>query len=168
MSIIAIKSIQRQKWYQLGIIGRIVFVQSCMQMQKTLSYAHFIIKFNWTLHNIRCQNIPDVLIHIVCNYADMIHERNTLISKAYPLLRAYCRERYGLEFQAVDMRWGVQSGARDDHSSADLCIEEIHSSQKLSVGPNFVVSSIVIPFDCVIILQTFFFSVRFFDFFLCE
>ena len=70
----------------------------------------------------------------------MENERNKLISEAYPYLREYCHEKHGLEFQAVDMRWGVQSGARDDHSTMELCAEAIENSQQHSIGPNFVVN----------------------------
>ena len=73
-------------------------------------------------------------------YLDMSQERNALMSKAYPKLKAYCKERHGLEFQVVDMRWGVQNTARDDHSTNELCMDEIRNSQLHSVGPNFVVS----------------------------
>ena len=43
-------------------------------------------------------------------------------------------------FQVVDMRWGVRDEASDDHSAADLCMKELESCQRLSVGPSFVVS----------------------------
>ena len=56
----------------------------------------------------------------------------------YPKLKEYCRER-GLEFQVVDMRWGVRDESTDDHKTADLCMNEIDNCQRLSLGPNFVV-----------------------------
>lgn len=57
----------------------------------------------------------------------------------YPNLKKYCREIHGLDFQVVDMRWGVRDEATDDHMTTNLCINEIHNCQKLSMGPNFVV-----------------------------
>ena len=45
-----------------------------------------------------------------------------------------------LYFQVVDMRWGVRDEATDDHMTTELCMKEIASCQRLSVGPNFVVS----------------------------
>ena len=57
----------------------------------------------------------------------------------YPKLKEYCRER-GLEFQVVDMRWGVRDESTDDHKTADLCMQEIDNCQRLSLGPNFVVN----------------------------
>jgi hypothetical protein len=65
-------------------------------------------------------------------------ERNMLMENIYPKLKEYCRER-GLEFQVVDMRWGVRDESTDDHKTADLCMNEIDNCQRLSLGPNFVV-----------------------------
>lgn len=57
----------------------------------------------------------------------------------YPKLRTYC-QRHGLEFQVVDMRWGVRDEATADHKTSELCLQEIRNCQRLSPGPNFVVS----------------------------
>ena len=38
------------------------------------------------------------------------------------------------------MRWGVRDEATDDHMTTELCMTEIDNCQRLSVGPNFVVS----------------------------
>ena len=59
----------------------------------------------------------------------------------YPKLKEYCREKHGLEFQVVDMRWGVRDEATDDHKTTELCMQEIDNCQRVSVGPNFVVTS---------------------------
>lgn len=45
-------------------------------------------------------------------------------------------------FQVVDMRWGVRDEATDDHMTTKLCMQEIDNCQRLSIGPNFVVSFI--------------------------
>ena len=42
--------------------------------------------------------------------------------------------------QVVDMRWGVRDEATDDHMTTTLCMQEIDNCQRLSIGPNFVVS----------------------------
>lgn len=42
--------------------------------------------------------------------------------------------------QVVDMRWGVRDEATDDHMTTELCMREIENCQRLSMGPNFVVS----------------------------
>lgn len=66
-------------------------------------------------------------------------ERNTLMAKCYPRIKDYCREKHGLEFQVVDMRWGVRDEATDDHMTTELCMREIKNCQRLSMGPNFIV-----------------------------
>ncbi len=64
------------------------------------------------------------------------------MEKIYPRLKTYCKEYHGLEFQVVDMRWGVRDESTDEHKTADLCMTEIDGCQRLSLGPNFVVSFI--------------------------
>ena len=39
------------------------------------------------------------------------------------------------------MRWGVRDEATDDHMTSELCMREIRECQRLSTGPNFVVSA---------------------------
>jgi hypothetical protein len=43
--------------------------------------------------------------------------------------------------KVVDMRWGVRDEATDDHMTTELCMKEIQNCQRLSMGPNFVVSA---------------------------
>ncbi|XP_069948531.1 NACHT and WD repeat domain-containing protein 2 [Cherax quadricarinatus] len=71
-------------------------------------------------------------------FTDMLMERNTLMAEVYPRLKEFCREKHGLEFQVVDMRWGVRDEATDDHMTTELCMREIDNCQRLSMGPNFV------------------------------
>ena len=47
------------------------------------------------------------------------------ISDVYPYLRSLCR-RLGVDFGTVDMRWGVTQEATLDHSTVDMCVNEIH------------------------------------------
>ena len=41
----------------------------------------------------------------------------------------------------VDMRWGIQDTARNDHTTFELCLREIETCKRLSVGPSFLVST---------------------------
>ena len=75
-------------------------------------------------------------------------ERNTLMERVYPRLKSYCQER-GYDFQVVDMRWGVRDESTDDHMTTELCMRELRACQKLSTGPNFIVSKISIYVICV-------------------
>ncbi|CAK1595571.1 unnamed protein product [Parnassius mnemosyne] len=80
-----------------------------------------------------------VRIFTSSTFTDTTMERNTLMAKCYPRIKDYCREKHGLEFQVVDMRWGVRDEATDDHMTTELCMREIKNCQRLSMGPNFVV-----------------------------
>ena len=66
----------------------------------------------------------------------------------YPSLRTYCQQR-GLEFQVVDMRWGVRDEFTADHKASELCMQEIKNCQRLTPGPNFVVRYKI----CLILLK---------------
>ncbi len=78
---------------------------------------------------------------IFFDISDTNVERNALMKDIYPKLKDYCKSRHGLEFQVVDMRWGVRDEAADDHQTSYLCMKEIAACQKLSTGPSFVVSN---------------------------
>lgn len=41
--------------------------------------------------------------------------------------------------QVVDMRWGVPTALTADHTSTELCLREIESCQRISLGPTFIV-----------------------------
>ena len=65
-------------------------------------------------------------------------ERNTLMEYVYPKIKEYCREKHGLEYQVVDMRWGVRDEMTDEHMTTALCMNELRGCQKYSMGPNFI------------------------------
>lgn len=78
---------------------------------------------------------------IVDSHTDTRVECNALMSRVYPKLRDFCHEQ-GYEFQVVDMRWGVRDPCTDDHMISEISLNELHTCQELSTGPNFVVSSL--------------------------
>ncbi|CAH1801106.1 unnamed protein product [Owenia fusiformis] len=89
----------------------------------------------------RLENLPDntsniVRIFLSSTFTDTVAERNILLEKAYPELRQFCAE-HGLDFQVVDMRWGVRDAMTSDHHTTELCLNEIYNCQRLSMGPNF-------------------------------
>ena len=75
---------------------------------------------------------------------DTFNERNTLMVRVYPKLKEYCQSK-GCDFQVVDMRWGVRDEATADHMTSELCMRELRACQKLSTGPNFIVSLLSVP-----------------------
>ncbi|KAF6039458.1 hypothetical protein EB796_002235 [Bugula neritina] len=79
-----------------------------------------------------------VKIFLSSTFSDMYVERNYLFSNIYKNLQQYCRLQHDVEFQVVDMRWGVRDEAALDHSGPKTCMDELRSCQELSLGPNFV------------------------------
>ncbi|XP_069623861.1 NACHT domain- and WD repeat-containing protein 1 [Ranitomeya imitator] len=78
-----------------------------------------------------------VRIFISSTFADMAEERDALLEMAYPEIQAFC-QKHGLTFEVVDMRWGVRDYASVDHMTTDLCLKEIETCQRMSVGPYFI------------------------------
>ena len=66
-------------------------------------------------------------------------ERNTLSREVFPRIKEFCAEK-NLDFQVVDMRWGITEDSQNDHSVEKICLMEVQNCQKMSLGPNFVVS----------------------------
>ena len=65
-------------------------------------------------------NLPPLSSKVVriftsSTFTDMLMERNTLMEWVYPKIKEYCREKHGLEFQVVDMRWGVRDEMTNEH-----------------------------------------------------
>ncbi|KAL8575770.1 hypothetical protein ACOMHN_004957 [Nucella lapillus] len=78
-----------------------------------------------------------VRIFLSSTFSDMRAERNMLARQVYPELRRHCTQ-FDLEFQVVDLRWGLTSETQNDHSGTKVCLQEIQSCQNVSLGPNFV------------------------------
>lgn len=72
----------------------------------------------------------------------MRSERNAIVRDVNPLLKEYCA-KFNLDFQFVDMRWGVTEDSQIDHSVEKICLLEVENCQKISLGPNFIVSKIL-------------------------
>ena len=70
-----------------------------------------------------------------------------LMVKVYPKLKEYCQS-VGYDFQVVDMRWGIRDEATADHMTTELCMRELRACQKLSTGPNFIVSFLLWDLVC--------------------
>ena len=83
--------------------------------------------FSGCLENLPPLSSKVVRIFTSSTFTDMLMERNTLMEWVYPKIKVssdvtlqcpvtieylleqeYCKEKHGLEFQVVDMRWGVR------------------------------------------------------------
>ncbi|KAK3612217.1 hypothetical protein CHS0354_039489 [Potamilus streckersoni] len=78
-----------------------------------------------------------VKIFLSSTFSDMREERNMLAREVYPRLQKICAAQ-DLEFQVVDMRWGVTDDSQNDHSVEKICLLEVENCQKDSLGPNFM------------------------------
>ena len=67
-------------------------------------------------------------------------ERNMLLTTAVPQIEEFA-STLGLHFQLGDLHWGVEKQMTDsDLSTRSVHQREIAECQRLSLGPNFVVS----------------------------
>lgn len=88
-------------------------------------------------------HVPDlrkkvIRIFLSSTFTDTNSERDHLIESIYPRLKDYCKNEHDLDFQSVDMRWGIPSDAHEYHGTTELCLNEIKNCKKYSLGPNFV------------------------------
>ncbi|XP_040273389.1 NACHT domain- and WD repeat-containing protein 1 [Bufo bufo] len=83
------------------------------------------------------ESSKSVRLFISSTFSDMAEERDALLEMAYPEIQAFC-QKHGLTFEVVDMRWGVRDYASVDHMTTDLCLKEIKTCQKTSIGPYFI------------------------------
>ena len=84
----------------------------------------------------------------------MVLEKTELANHIYPVIKEYCkqvqnsakpysysqiifRDKYGIEFQVIDMRWGGRDESTDDHMTTNICLEELEHCKHVSVGPFF-------------------------------
>ncbi|KAI3387087.1 hypothetical protein SNEBB_003519 [Seison nebaliae] len=91
----------------------------------------------------KLQNIPSsfpkvVRVFLSSTFSDMHLERNCVLQNVVPPCREYCREEYGVDFQLVDMRWGIPTDCTNNHTASELCLKELKTCQKLSLGPTFI------------------------------
>ncbi|KFP38453.1 Leucine-rich repeat and WD repeat-containing protein KIAA1239, partial [Chlamydotis macqueenii] len=70
---------------------------------------------------------------------DTIAERSALREHVYPKLREFCRENYGLEFQVIDLYWGVEADEWDSPELQKMRMKLLEDCLKSSAGPCFVV-----------------------------
>ncbi|NXY32328.1 NWD2 protein, partial [Pomatorhinus ruficollis] len=69
---------------------------------------------------------------------DTIAERRALREHVYPKLREFCRENYGLEFQVIDLYWGVEADEWDSPELQKTRMKLLEDCLKSSAGPCFV------------------------------
>uniref|UniRef100_A0A665WNQ2 NACHT and WD repeat domain containing 2 n=1 Tax=Echeneis naucrates TaxID=173247 RepID=A0A665WNQ2_ECHNA len=79
-----------------------------------------------------------VRVFICANPDDTEAERSALKEHVYPKLRDFCRENYGIEFQVVDLYWGIDPEEWDSPELQRLRMKLLEECLKTSAGPCFV------------------------------
>uniref|UniRef100_G5E7L4 NACHT and WD repeat domain containing 2 n=1 Tax=Meleagris gallopavo TaxID=9103 RepID=G5E7L4_MELGA len=84
------------------------------------------------------------LINVVKLFLNTIAERSALREHVYPKLREFCRENYGLEFQVIDLYWGVEADEWDSPELQKTRMKLLEDCLKSSAGPCFVVDGLLV------------------------
>ncbi|CAK7294802.1 NACHT and WD repeat domain-containing protein 2 isoform X1 [Vulpes vulpes] len=79
-----------------------------------------------------------VRVFISANPEDTGAERQALRENVYPKLREFCRENYGLEFQVIDLYWGIDEDEWDSPELQKTRMKLLEDCLKTSAGPCFV------------------------------
>jgi hypothetical protein len=76
-------------------------------------------------------------LFVSSTFSDFNEERKLLQTIVFPEIKKYCREN-NLNFQPIDLRWGVTEEASNDQKTLSLCLEEVQNS-KYHPYPNFLI-----------------------------
>lgn len=87
------------------------------------------------MNQINGQNIKSA----VGTDVDMIDERSWILRTAVPKLQEFARKS-NLDFQLVDLRWGVAQETAYEPENLPVYLEQIEFCRRISSGPFFVVS----------------------------
>ncbi|XP_058049899.1 NACHT and WD repeat domain-containing protein 2 [Ahaetulla prasina] len=79
-----------------------------------------------------------VRVFVSANPEDTVAERNALREHVYPKLREFCRENYGMEFQVIDLYWGLDPEEWDSPDLQKTRMRLLEDCLKTSAGPCFV------------------------------
>jgi len=77
-------------------------------------------------------------VFVSSTFKDMEAERNYLQKNIFPKLTNLCKS-YGFEFQAVDLRWGIDEEASVDQNGVRICLDELKRCQEITPRPNLIV-----------------------------
>ena len=84
------------------------------------------------------QSCGMVRVFISSTFSDFVGERNALQRTVFPALRRLCETR-GFRFQAIDLRWGINSEAALDQRTMRICLAELRECMRLSPRPNMLI-----------------------------
>jgi nephrocystin-3 len=72
-------------------------------------------------------------IFLSSTFKDLQPEREQLIKKVFPQIRALCRER-GVDFTEIDLRWGITDEEARSGKIIRICLEEIDKCRPYFLG----------------------------------
>ncbi|MCB0714015.1 MAG: tetratricopeptide repeat protein [Ignavibacteriae bacterium] len=75
----------------------------------------------------------ELRLFISSTFRDLQEEREHLVKKIFPEIRALCRER-GITFTEVDLRWGVTREEAEEGGVTRICLEEIDKCRPYFIG----------------------------------
>ncbi|RLD25340.1 MAG: hypothetical protein DRI54_05055 [Bacteroidetes bacterium] len=76
-------------------------------------------------------------LFISSTFSDFTGEREVLQIDVFPELEAYCAA-HGYQFQAIDLRWGVNEEAQLDQKTIEICLNEVITCKHYP-HPNFLI-----------------------------
>jgi nephrocystin-3 len=72
-------------------------------------------------------------VFLSSTFTDLQPEREHLVKKTFPRIRAICRER-GVEFTEIDLRWGITTEESRSGKVVRICLEEIDRCRPYFIG----------------------------------
>ncbi|XP_041466709.1 uncharacterized protein LOC121417179 isoform X3 [Lytechinus variegatus] len=109
-----------------------------LESRRSMEYQEVVDSILKSHVDVRCSWVSNIFrLYVSSTFTDFGAERAVLVAKAYPRLRAFCRDR-GFEFQVCDMNWGLKDYSTDDHAYAASCLAELGECERVSKGPFFV------------------------------
>lgn len=77
--------------------------------------------------------LADLRMFISSTFRDLQEEREHLVKKIFPEVRAVCRER-GITFTEVDLRWGITDEEQRDGRVISTCLDEVARCRPYFIG----------------------------------
>jgi tetratricopeptide (TPR) repeat protein len=74
-----------------------------------------------------------IRIFVSSTFRDMVAERDVLVNRAFPQLRALCAER-GVAFTEIDLRWGLTDEEVAEGKVLPICLQEIRRCRPYFIG----------------------------------
>ena len=72
-------------------------------------------------------------VFLSSTFVDMQKERDYLVKKIFPSIKAECRRR-GVDFVALDLRWGINEETARSGKVVEICMDEIVRSRPFFIG----------------------------------